>query len=318
MGQQSFSFLAGCFLSLAGCALGCAAATDSDVGSGPNPFATKGEAVLAGSDAEARRWNAVGALLAPAAPELGLCTGTLIGPTTVLTAKHCVLGAASLPELEFVFAVGPDALAPRATYPVSSWATEPSVEPRVDLKYGVFGSDVAVAHLAEPVAGIRPLQLGRLRASDPGRRFLMVGYGVRDEAGDFGLRQKGHMTLRGIGGNYADYAFGGFEEFAAAASSLPAYSTLPPEAVPQEYERLALMPCYQAVFGGERTDAQTCGGDSGAPYLTEEHGGLAVVALAGAGDLQSANHICDFGSIAAVLTADVQAFLRQELGSIEE
>ena len=66
-------------------------------------------------------------------PQLGMCTGTLIGPSTVLTAKHCVLGAASLPDVEFVFAVGPDASTPQAVYPIVSWAWETSVAARTDL-----------------------------------------------------------------------------------------------------------------------------------------------------------------------------------------
>lgn len=73
------------------------------------------EALFDATGRGARWLDAVGVLFAPAAPELGLCTGTLIGPATVLTAKHCVFGAESLPDLEFVFALRADALAPILT-----------------------------------------------------------------------------------------------------------------------------------------------------------------------------------------------------------
>jgi V8-like Glu-specific endopeptidase len=58
-----------------------------------------------------------------------LCTGTLVGPAAVLTAKHCALLGASMPETRFVFAVGPDAFGPDAIYPISGWDWETGVEP---------------------------------------------------------------------------------------------------------------------------------------------------------------------------------------------
>ena len=95
---------------------------------------------------------------------------------------------------------------------------------RTDVKYGVYGSDVGIVRLARPVADVRPLAVASLRRSDRGRRFRMVGYGARDDAGEFGLRQSGCITLRGIGGNYADYAFRDLEGFVTAAESSPEYA----------------------------------------------------------------------------------------------
>ena len=299
---------AACLLGLSACGGDAEPATDVS-----STLGELTEPILDGGDATGRWLDAVGALLAPDVPQLGLCTGTLIGPSTVLTAKHCVLGAASLVDVEFVFAVGPDAFTPRAVYPVTGWAWETSVAARTDLKYGVYGSDVGIVRLASPVAGVRPLALASLRHSDRGRRFRVVGYGARDDAGEFGLRQTGRMTLRGIGGNYADYAFGGLEGFVAAADSLPEYAGVTADALPHEYERLGLIPSFQAVFGGSDPDAQTCDGDSGAPFLARHRAGLAVVALAGAGDLASAEHRCAFGSVAAVLAPTVRDFLHDEL-----
>jgi hypothetical protein len=72
------------------------------------------------------------------------------------------------------------------------------------------------------------------------------------------------------------------------------------------------------VFGGKPGDAQTCQGDSGAPFIATHGRHPAVVALAGAGDLASAEHLCDFGSVAAVFGPETLAFLREALGEQAE
>jgi hypothetical protein len=172
------------------------------------------------------RWDAVGAPYAPELPELGSCTGTLVGPAAVLTAKHCVLLGASMPEARFVFAIGPDAFSPKAMYPISGWDWETGVEPVTESTYGQFGSDVGIVRLGAEVARVLPLEIGRLHRADRGRRFAIVGYGVSSDAGDTGRRRVGRMTFRGIGGNYADYAFGSLDGFVAAAATLPGFHGL--------------------------------------------------------------------------------------------
>ncbi len=259
-------------------------------------------------------WDAVGALYAPDAPELGSCTGTLVGPSAVLTAKHCVLLGASMPETDFVFALGADVSEPDATYPIRGWDWEGRVEPNPELTFGTFGSDVGVVWLGAEVEHVSPFSIGGLDDGDLGRRFEIAGYGVRNDAGEIGQRRRGRMTLRGIGGNYAEYAFGGVDGFLTAAATLPGFSELDELALRDAYRRFELIPGYQAVFGGKPGDAQTCQGDSGAPFVTLRRHRPTIVALAGAGDIPSAEHVCDFGSVAAVFGPETLAFLGEVLG----
>src|SRR5690606_23353558 len=98
------------------------------------------------------------------------CTATLIGPSTVITAEHCVEGR----EVEeLLFSIGHDASAPRVTAAITRIAIEDSV---VGGHLGL-GSDVAIVTLAEPVEGVRPWRLAarELEARDVGEQYFAIG-----------------------------------------------------------------------------------------------------------------------------------------------
>ncbi len=118
------------------------------------------------------RFPAVGALTYQGQP---FCTATLVGPTTLLTAAHCLAGFEA-EELRFV--LGADATAPQDELALRSL--------RVHTGYREFVHDIATAELAEP-SSVPPL--GLLRHMDErfvGMPLVFVGYGVDD-----GLRQTG-------------------------------------------------------------------------------------------------------------------------------
>ncbi|HEY6556268.1 MAG TPA: trypsin-like serine protease [Polyangiaceae bacterium] len=142
-----------------------------------------------------------------------LCTGTLIGPTAVLTSRSCASysgGYYSYPGSvpRFVFAVGAD-----------SSASERHVEV-VHVSYPSSG-DLAVVHLAEPVTGVTPFPLSNLNANHVGQKFAALGYGAQATYGTRGVRRAGAVTLRGIEGRVYEFAFGSFEEFFAYHAPYP-------------------------------------------------------------------------------------------------
>ena len=100
---------------------------------------------------------------------LALCTGTLIAPNVVLTAKHCVQapGAeAPYPVNSFTIGVG-DAVGATRDYRVRYVETTPGAyeSDSLGLRGAIFGIDVAVIVLHEPVTPMRWAGIG----------FIVVG-----------------------------------------------------------------------------------------------------------------------------------------------
>jgi len=120
------------------------------------------------------------------------CTGTLITPTVVLSAAHCVVG---LRPHEVRFALGSDAAAPHTSLPVARLEPHPDY---YDLRH-----DIARVHLGTPApAEIAPVGvLSEMDDSFEGTPLVFVGYGVTD-----GQRQTGAGLKRSVAVPVSDLA----------------------------------------------------------------------------------------------------------------
>ncbi len=136
---------------------------------------------------------------------LALCTGTLIAPDVVLTAKHCVQApgaTAPYPINSFTIGVG-DAVGATRDYRVRYVETTPGAYENgsLGLSGAIFGVDVGVLVLREPVTDVTPIPIRRDRPDDRvGQPFTAIGFGRRPD-GDAGLKYKTTGTLERIAGS---------------------------------------------------------------------------------------------------------------------
>lgn len=262
--------------------------------------------IIGGFPAKHARYDAVGALGDPTGDGgwFPFCTASLISPTAVITAEHCVLG--NMNGVSFL--IGFDAYAPKRAVPVLGASAE-------DTIVGGFvglGSDVAIVHLAEPVLDITPIALGTLDDSLLGRRLIAMGYGVQNNSGTAGTRFMGSETYNGTGGNFLDYLYGDLEGFRPHYDELADWVKQywpTPEALHADAD---LLDEYEAHFGGRAGDAQDCYGDSGGPILRSVGGVFTSYGVV-SGGISSQNLICDDGGVFSTFGPATLTFIEREL-----
>lgn len=128
-----------------------------------------------------------------------LCTATVVSPTVLLTAAHCVHPDIIGPDRIFNVIFGTNIRgAPRAD------VIETHYDPAFNPRFVLAGHDIAVAILAEPVT-IDPIPYNRRPMTDdmvdqPAR---MIGYGMSDrfDQATAGTKRQATSVLRSISAN---------------------------------------------------------------------------------------------------------------------
>jgi hypothetical protein len=237
-----------------------------DIGTSP-------QAIISGAPATGAAHAAVGALVYYY-PEVGVldvfCSGTLVAPKAITTARHCTPSIDMAIESGLVpaFAIGPDAFNPTAVIPITGYVNAP---PAPAPEKGLLmdgGRDVAVAHLASAPAGVTPAKLGLFEEKMVRSSFDIVGFGVSNPEHFYGQKFIGKATARATSGKWYSLLFNGKE---AAFRSW--YFTDSPSAQRTEAEAKAwwtgfkLESKYELLAGGLPGESVACHGDSGGPLL---------------------------------------------------
>jgi hypothetical protein len=237
------------------------------------PLAETTQAIIGGSPAPSATYAAVGALVYYY-PEVGVldsfCSGTLVAPNAITTARHCTpnIDLALESGLIPAFAIGADAFNPDQVIPITDYVNAPAAPGNEKglLKDG--GRDVAVAHLETAPVGVKPAKLGLFEDKMVGTKFDIAGFGVNNAEFFYGQRFIGKATARALNGKWYELLFNGkYENFRNW------YFTDSPSALPSEAEAkdwwksYKLENKYELLAGGLPGESVACYGDSGGPLL---------------------------------------------------
>jgi hypothetical protein len=288
----------------------------------------RGQDIIGGFHADSPELDHIGALVAidPTTNEpFAFCSSTLIGPETVVTAKHC---AAVLPDAQFsnfkvAWAAGPHAETPLELIPIASTETAPG-----DVGGFVgMGRDVAVVHLDYPTA-IEPATPKPFTNALIGTAMVSAGYGVYGASGaSDDQRRIGRETVAGTEGRALELILGSFENFVewyftGQITPDDYLVNLPPddpelEFLRQQFDALVLFDQHEAVTGLAPTDTQSCFGDSGGPLARfTRNGGWETYGVV-SGGLSSLRSACDFGTVFSTFGPQSYAFVQGTLDWVD-
>jgi hypothetical protein len=250
-------------------ALSCSQGADSSEPLG----SSASQPIIGGAPADDPKFDAVGALVWTY-PGYGVlhvfCSGTLVAPQSVVTARHCTPAIDEAIAYGFTPAVafGPNAWDPAATVPITGYvAAPPAPAPEGGLLLD-GGRDVAVAYLESAPADITPAKLGEFEESMLGEQFEIAGFGVSDFMGTTGQRFSGTVTARTTHGRWYSLLFNGDYQAYLDWYFTDSAAATPSQAEAKEWWKIyRLENKYELLAGGLPGESLGCYGDSGGPLL---------------------------------------------------
>jgi hypothetical protein len=252
-----------------------------------------------------------------------LCSASLIGPSTLVTAKHCISVMPSFERagIDVYWTPGPNFFTPLDAIRVVAVAGAPGDEPG----FAGYGRDVGVAHLERESVGVPMLAIRAFSPDLLGRSMVTLGYGLSSAGGLFdGLRRVGRETVSQVEGRAYEGLFGDFESFvelvvrseATELDIIPVVEADPSladlAALRLEYDSRLLLPDHEVVTGKAPGDTQSCELDSGGPLaLVAEDGSWESYGVVSAGP-RLPRPICLMGQVFAVFGPITLPFLEAE------
>jgi hypothetical protein len=177
----------------------------------------------------------------------GLCSGTLVGCRTFVTAAHCVCAnAETAAECTPEVATAPERL--QVFFQLAGFAQVATVTVSPDFDFGEAG-DLAVLQLAQPIAGITPSAINMVGKPALGTAGTIVGFG----------RTINDSTVRSDAGN----------KRAGTVTVADCHGVVPDET----------HVCWQ-FLGSE---SSTCSGDSGGPLFIDRGDGPLLAGVTSGG-----------------------------------
>jgi len=144
-------------------------------------------AILGGTPVAACGW--------PSTVWVDVCTATLVHPSMVVLASHCIVLGGTPMNASF----GETIAAPARQVPISGCVTYPGWQPTMP---GDGNDDIAICQLAEPVddVAIVPILMGcEADGLVAGADVTLVGFGVHDQLGTIGTKYAVDVAVQSVG-----------------------------------------------------------------------------------------------------------------------